>query len=165
MQMAMTRKTAVTPKMAQTVLKNCMCLRVQRASRVVGRMFDDAFRPLGLNNFQFSLLILLNRPVSPTIGGLAADLSMDRTTITANLKPLERRGLLTVRRDSKDARTKLVALTAAGRTLLAGCKCVGPRNPAQTQSAVILFEPRSHRRELFMNVLAMICCPYTLISI
>src|SRR6516225_1641350 len=87
---AMTRKTAVTPRMAQTVLKNCMCLRVQRASRVVGRMFDDAFRPLGLNNFQFSLLMLLNRPISPTIGGLAADLSMDRTTITANLKPLER---------------------------------------------------------------------------
>jgi DNA-binding MarR family transcriptional regulator len=46
---------------------------------------------------------------------------MDRTTITANLKPLERRGLLTVRRDSKDARIKLVALTAAGRTLLAEC--------------------------------------------
>ena len=43
--MAMTPKTAVTPKMAQTVLENCMCLRVQRASRVVGRMFDDAFRP------------------------------------------------------------------------------------------------------------------------
>ena len=119
--MAMTRKTAVTPKMAQTVLKNCMCLRVQRASRVVGRMFDDAFRPLGLNNFQFSLLMLLNRPISPTIGGLAADLSMDRTTITANLKPLERRGLLTVRRDSKDARIKFVALTAAGRILLAEC--------------------------------------------
>jgi DNA-binding MarR family transcriptional regulator len=46
---------------------------------------------------------------------------MDRTTITANLKPLERRGLLTVRRDSKDARIKFVALTAAGRTLLAEC--------------------------------------------
>jgi len=121
MYMAMTRKTAVTPKMAQTVLKNCMCLRVQRASRVVGKMFDDAFRPLGLNNFQFSLLMLLNRPISPTIGGLAADLSMDRTTITANLKPLERRGLLTVRRDKKDARIKLVALTAAGQTLLAEC--------------------------------------------
>jgi len=117
----MTPKTAATPKMAQTVLENCMCLRVQRASRVVGRMFDDAFRPLGLNNFQFSLLMLLNRPIPPTIGGLAADLSMDRTTITANLKPLERRGLLAVRRDSKDARIKLVALTAAGRTLLAEC--------------------------------------------
>src|SRR5215469_7916874 len=105
----MTPKTAANDKMAQTVLKNCMCLRIQRASRVVGRMFDDALRPQGLNNFQFTLLMLVNRPVSPTIGGLAADLSMDRTTITANLKPLERRCLLTVRRDSEDARIKLVA--------------------------------------------------------
>ena len=129
---AMTPKTTVTPKMAQRVLKNCMCLRVQRASRVVGRMFDDAFRPLGLNNFQLSLLMLLNRPISPTIGGLAADLSMDRTTITANLKPLERRGLLTVRRDSKDARIKFVALTAAGRILLAECM---PRWQAANASA------------------------------
>jgi DNA-binding MarR family transcriptional regulator len=124
-------------------------------------MFDDAFRPLGLNNFQFSLLMLLNRPISPTIGGLAADLSMDRTTITANLKPLERRGLLAVRRDSKDARIKLVALTAAGRTLLAECisrwqaaNASDARNSGQAQSAVILFGPRSHRRELFMNALA-----------
>ena len=74
---------------------------------------------------------------------------------------LERRGLLTVRRDSKDARIKLVALTAAGRTLLAECisrwqgsKCVGTRNSGQARSAVILFGPRSHRGELFMNVLA-----------
>ena len=84
-------------------------------------MFDDAFRPFGLNNFQFSLLMMLNRPSPPTIGGLAESLAMDRTTITANLKPLERRGLLTVRRDDKDSRVKLVTLTSAGHSLLAKC--------------------------------------------
>ena len=98
-----------------------MCLHVQRASRAIGRMFDDAFRPFGLNNFQFALLMLLNRPNAPTIGGLAEDLAMDRTTLTANLKPLERRGLVSVRRDSKDARVKLVTLTDAGNALLAKC--------------------------------------------
>src|SRR6516225_10279835 len=89
---------------SQMVRQDCLCLRVQRASRGIGRMFDDAFRPFGLNNFQFSLLMMLNRPSPPTIGGLAESLAMDRTTITANLKPLERRGLLTVRRDDKDSR-------------------------------------------------------------
>jgi len=84
-------------------------------------MFDDAFRPFGLTNFQFSLLMMLNRPSPPTIGGLAESLAMDRTTITANLKPLERRGLLAVRRDDKDSRVKLVTLTSAGRSLLAKC--------------------------------------------
>jgi len=103
------------------VRENCLCLRVQRASRAIGRMFDDAFRPFGLTNFQFSLLMMLNRPSPPTIGGLAENLAMDRTTITANLKPLERRGLVTVRRDDNDSRVKLVALTGAGRSLLAKC--------------------------------------------
>jgi DNA-binding MarR family transcriptional regulator len=87
----------------------------------MGRMFDDAFRPFGLTNFQFSLLMMLNRPSPPTIGGLADSLAMDRTTITANLKPLERRRLLTVRRDDNDSRVKLVILTNAGRSLLAEC--------------------------------------------
>lgn len=103
---------------ARLVRENCLCMAVQRASRAVGRMFDDAFRPLGLNNFQFSLLMLLNRPSPPTIGGLAEDLAMDRTTMTANLKPLERRGLLAVRRDTQDGRIKHIVLTGAGRALL-----------------------------------------------
>jgi DNA-binding MarR family transcriptional regulator len=107
--------------MTRMVRENCLCLRVQRASRAIGRMFDEAFRPFGLTNFQFSLLMMLNRPSPPTIGGLAESLAMDRTTITANLKPLERRGLVTVRRDDNDSRVKLVALTSAGRSLLAKC--------------------------------------------
>ena len=94
---------------------------MQRASRAIGRMFDDAFRPFGLTNFQFSLLMRLNCPSPPTIGTLAENLAMDRTTMTANLKVLERRGLLTVRRDHDDSRVKLVALTRAGRSLLAKC--------------------------------------------
>jgi DNA-binding MarR family transcriptional regulator len=101
------------------VRDTCLCLGVQRASRAIGRMFDDAFRPLGLNNFQFSLLMMLNRPSPLTVGGLAECLAMDRTTTTANLKPLERRGLLTIRRAEEDARIKHIVLTSAGRALLA----------------------------------------------
>jgi DNA-binding MarR family transcriptional regulator len=113
--------TTVPFEMTRMVRENCLCLGVQRASRAIGRMFDEAFRPFGLTNFQFSLLMMLNRPSPPTIGGLAESLAMDRTTITANLKPLERRGLVTVRRDDSDSRVKLVALTSAGRSLLAKC--------------------------------------------
>jgi DNA-binding MarR family transcriptional regulator len=100
------------------VRDTCLCLGVQRASRAIGRIFDDAFRPLGLNNFQFSLLMMLNRPSPLTVGGLAECLAMDRTTTTANLKPLERRGLLTIRRAEEDARIKHIVLTSAGRALL-----------------------------------------------
>ena len=60
----------------------------------------------------------LNRPSPLTITDLAEELAMDRTTTTKNLKPLERRGLLTIRRDELDARVKRVVLTSAGQALL-----------------------------------------------
>ena len=97
----------------------CLCLDVQRASRAIGRRFDEAFRPLGLNNWQFSLLMALNRPTPPTMSSLAEYLAMDRTTTTANLRPLERRGLVEVRRDEQDARVRRIVLTDAGRAVLA----------------------------------------------
>ena len=61
---------------------------------------------------------MLNRPEPPTLGSVATLLAMDRTTLTANLKPLERRGLLTVSVDKEDRRSRRLALTAAGRRLL-----------------------------------------------
>jgi DNA-binding MarR family transcriptional regulator len=101
------------------VRDTCLCLHLQRAARAVARQFDQALHPLGLTNGQFSLLMALNRPEPPTIGNVAALLAMDRTTLTANLKPLERRGLVAVRIDSTDRRSRRLVLTAAGRDLLA----------------------------------------------
>jgi DNA-binding MarR family transcriptional regulator len=104
---------------AEMTGKSCLCARVQRASRAIGRRFDEAFRPVGLNNWQFTLLMTLNRPSPLTVNGLAEELGMDRTTTTKNLKPLERRGLLEIRQDEEDARVKRIVLTDAGRALLA----------------------------------------------
>jgi DNA-binding MarR family transcriptional regulator len=85
----------------------------------VGRRYDDALRPMRLTNGQFSLLMSLNRAEAPSIGSVAALLAMDRTTLTANLKPLERRGLVKVAVDAADRRSRLMSLTSAGRALLA----------------------------------------------
>ncbi|RIY01623.1 MarR family transcriptional regulator [Aureimonas flava] len=85
----------------------------------MSRRFDEAFRPLGLKSGQFSLLISLNRPEPPTIGSVATLLAMDRTTLTANLKPLEREGWLRVVTDEKDKRIRRLLLTEEGRALLA----------------------------------------------
>ena len=79
------------------VRDTCLCLHLQRAARAVARRFDAALRPLSLTNGQFSLLMSLNREEAPSIGSVSALLAMDRTTLTANLKPLERRGLVKVR--------------------------------------------------------------------
>src|SRR5918911_672607 len=97
----------------------CLCLHLQRAARAVARRFDEVLRPLGLTSGQFSLLMSLNRPEPPTIGSVAALLAMDRTTLTANLKPLERRGLVRVTVDPSDRRSRRLVLTSAGRALLA----------------------------------------------
>jgi DNA-binding MarR family transcriptional regulator len=100
------------------VRDTCLCLHLQRAARAVARRFDAALRPLGLTNGQFSLLMSLNRPVAASIGEVSALLAMDRTTLTAALKPLERRGLLTVSVDGADKRSRRLTLTPAGRALL-----------------------------------------------
>ena len=101
------------------VRDTCLCLHVQRAARSLARCFDQALRPLGLTNGQFSLMMSLNRPEPPSLGSVSTLLAMDRTTLTANLKPLERRGLVTVSVDARDRRSRRLALTPAGRTLLA----------------------------------------------
>lgn len=96
----------------------CLCLHVQRTARSLARRFDEAFRPLDLTHGQFSLLMSLNRPEPPSIGSVAELLAMDRTTLTANLKPLERRGLVKVSVDKEDKRGRRLTITSAGRTLL-----------------------------------------------
>src|SRR5690348_9236375 len=101
------------------VRDTCLCLHVQRAARALARRFDDALRPIGLTNGQFSLLLSLNRPNPPGMTSAAKLLAMDRTTLTAALKPLRRRGLVRITPDPVDRRGRLMTLTAKGRKLLA----------------------------------------------
>src|SRR6266404_8782830 len=101
--------------LTRRVRNTCICLHLQQAARVVARRFDAALRPLGLTNGQFSLMMSLNRPEAASIGDVSRLLAMDRTTLTANLKPLDRRGLVTVSVDDVDKRSRRLALTPAGR--------------------------------------------------
>ncbi|ONG54947.1 MarR family transcriptional regulator [Pseudoroseomonas deserti] len=100
------------------VRDHCLCLHAQRAARALARRFDAALRPVGLTNGQFSLLMSLNRPEPPPMAPVARLLAMDRTTLTAMLKPLERRGLVQVLVSEADKRSRRLALTPAGRMLL-----------------------------------------------
>ena len=100
------------------VRDHCLCLHAQRAARALARRFDDALRPFGLTNGQFSLLMALNRPEPPPMGPVASVLAMDRTTLTAALKPLERRGLVAVEPDPRDRRARLLRQTNERRALL-----------------------------------------------
>ena len=114
----------------------CLCLHVQRAARALARRFDEALRPAGLTNGQFSLLMSLNRPKPPSISSVASLLAMDRTTLTAALKPLERRGLIAVSQSREDARTRLLALTADGMAVLAQATPIWDRVHAELEAGL-----------------------------
>lgn len=101
------------------VRDTCLCLQAQRAARALARRFDLALKPAGITSGQFSLMMALNRPEPPTLASVATLLAMDRTTLTANLKPLERRGLVATLVSPKDRRLRLLSLTPAGAAVLA----------------------------------------------
>lgn len=101
------------------VRDTCLCLHAQRAARALARRFDTALKPTGLTNQQFSLMMALNRPEPPPMGPVARLLAMDRTTLTAALKPLSARGWVLVEPDPKDRRGKRLRLTPAGSAALA----------------------------------------------
>jgi DNA-binding MarR family transcriptional regulator len=133
-----------TPKVRDA----CLCLHVQRAARAVARRFDQALQPLDLTNQQFSLLMSLNRPAPPTMGSVAELLAMDRTTLTAALKPLERRHLVSVAVDPDDKRSRRLTLTAGGRTLLAKALPLWKRAQAATERLIQGVSPDRLRAEL-----------------
>lgn len=130
------------------VRDTCLCLHAQRAARALARRFDDAFRPLDLTNGQFSLLMSLNRPEPPTIGDVAPLLAMDRTTLTAALKPLVRRKLVKIVIDKEDRRSRRLILTGAGRALLAKAVPIWKAEHAALDTELAAFEPEQLRAAL-----------------
>ena len=130
------------------VRDDCLCLHVQRTARALARRFDDAFRPIGLTQGQFSLLTSLNRAVPPTVGDVAALLALDRTTLTANLKPLERRKLVKVKVDADDKRSRRIILTPAGRTVLAAAAPIWKRAHAEAERLLTRTSPEIVRASL-----------------
>ena len=130
------------------VRDTCLCLHVQRAARALARRFDEALRPLGLTNGQFSLMMSLNRPNPAAMRAGALLLAMDRTTLTAALKPLERRGLIELMIDPKDRRGRLMTLTSAGRALLSRAYPIWERTHAQVENLLADGEPERLRSNL-----------------
>jgi len=101
------------------VRDTCLCLHVQRAARALARRFDEALRPVGMTNGQFSLMMSLNRPAPPPMKPVAELLAMDQTTLTAALKPLQRQGWVEILVNPADRRERLLQLTLDGKAALA----------------------------------------------
>lgn len=126
----------------------CLCLHVQRAARALARLFDEALRPVGLTNGQFSLMMSLNRPQPPAMGPVAGLLAMDQTTLTAALKPLVRKGWVTVAPNPKDKRERLLSLTGSGKAVLASALPIWERTHALLEEKLPDGNANQLRRDL-----------------
>jgi DNA-binding MarR family transcriptional regulator len=144
----MSNRAKVSHETTLLVRDCCLCLHVQRAARGLARRFDEALRSLRLRNGQFSLLMSLNRPEPPAMAAVASLLAMDRTTLTAALKPLERRGLVRVTADPADRRSRLMALTPKGMTLLAQAVPVWERTHREVEHLLPDGDPSRLRSNL-----------------
>ncbi|HET9625295.1 MAG TPA: MarR family transcriptional regulator [Kofleriaceae bacterium] len=96
----------------------CLCAALRRATRSVTRVYDDALRPLDLRITQFSLLRQLVRHGERTMRELAALVVIEETALNRAARGLESRGWIAIR-TGEDRRARVLAITAAGRALLA----------------------------------------------
>jgi len=97
--------------------ESCLCLHLRKASRSITALYDGALAPAGLKITQFSLLSAVAYCGNGPLSELSKALGMDRTTLTRNLVPLLRAGLLEVK-PGKDRRERLVSLSTSGHASL-----------------------------------------------
>lgn len=112
----MSRRTLDTDQLKE-IANSCAWTQVRRVSRFVTKMYDDAVRPSGLRASQVSLLVMISRMQPVVVSALADRAGMDRTTLSRNLVPLERRGLI-VTATGEDRRSREVRLTSSGEGAL-----------------------------------------------
>jgi DNA-binding MarR family transcriptional regulator len=101
----------------QRIAAECACLSLRKTARAVTQVFDEALASSGLRATQFTLLVAVVLTDPPTMTRIAEALIMDRSTLTRNLRHLERAGMVKTA-GSRDRRIRLVALTPRGRARL-----------------------------------------------
>ena len=113
----------------------CLCATSRMATRVLTRRYDDALRPYGLRTTQYSVLARLADEGPMTVGRLAGRLATERTTLSRELGPLGRRGLIEVAAGD-DRRRRVVSLTPAGSEALDGARPAWTAVQAETRNAL-----------------------------
>ena len=98
--------------------RSCVCFNLRKSARAITQRYEEALKPTGLRATQFSLLVSTRLMGTITISNLAKTLVMDRTTLTRNIKPLEKQGLLRVTLGKDDRREREVVLTGSGQAIL-----------------------------------------------
>lgn len=102
----------------------CTNTALRRAARRLGQLYDEALAPLDLKATQIGLIAEIERfsasgsEQGPTLQDLAARLAIQISALTHALRPLVRDGLVELRQDAEDRRTKHGVLTRLGKKRL-----------------------------------------------
>lgn len=102
---------------AKAINAHCHCFNLRKASRAMTQFYDHALGKSGLRSTQFNLLVTMASVSARTLTEMAAVLVMDRTTLTRNLKPLEKLGLIHAV-TARDKRSRAYGLTQEGKDMV-----------------------------------------------
>ena len=126
----------------------CNCSALRQAARHVTRLYDEALAPVGIGVNQFAILGRLDKLGPKTMQDLAANLVMDRTTLSHLLKPLEARGLLSVEAGADDRRQKIISLTPEGSALVGAARPLWAEAQRRYEASVGISEAATLRQAL-----------------
>lgn len=110
-----------------------ICFTLYATSMAVTRAYKPLLDQLGLTYPQYLVLSVLGEADGLTIGGVAARLDLESSTVTPLVKRLESAGLLTRTRSLEDERRVEVKLTSAGHALLERSDCLGDELMARSK--------------------------------
>jgi DNA-binding MarR family transcriptional regulator len=113
-------ESKIAPSKPKT--SGCTCMRLRKASRRLSQIYDHSLEAAGMTVTQYGLLGHLAKFDGIGIGALAEKLIMDPTTLTRNLRPLERQGFVVTKSDRRDKRSRCLHLTASGRAAFESAK-------------------------------------------
>ena len=94
---------------------HCVCNNLHQTTRAVSRIYAEEMRPTGIKRSQFSILAYLQILGVIQLTELADLMIMDRTTLSRNLKPLEKKGLVFINKSPNDARARQLSLSKEGK--------------------------------------------------
>ncbi len=92
----------------------CLCTLIRKVGRIATRNYDNLLKPCGIKITQFSLLANIARNPATTVSELAELLSMDQTTVSRNIRVLEKSGYIRFEGEMTDHRIKRIQISDLG---------------------------------------------------
>ena len=130
------------------IAAECLCLNLRKASRLITQYYDQILEPAGIRCTQLTILAAISRIGNRSLTDLAQSLAMDRTTLTRNLKPLEKHGWV-IRVDSPNHRMRNYALSPSGEKVLKQAVPLWE----EAQNSIVSMLGDSRRKRLFQHLL------------